>query len=99
MRVDFDREVWTRPRRRLSAPRYRERQERRRRSHGAPETVIRVRFWRKGQLYAYSVRGSAQVGSIVEVDSPYSGTVALRVVALGRGGYSGPLRFAKLVNA
>lgn len=97
MRVDFDRQVWTRPR--LRPPLHHKSHERRRRSHGAPESVVRVRFWAKGRLYAYAVRGSAQVGSIVEVDSPYSGTVALRVAALGRGGYSGPLRYAKLVSA
>jgi hypothetical protein len=69
----------------------------RRAAQHEPERDVVVRVPLGDHLYAYLCRG-AKVGDMVEVDSPITGTTATTVVALGRGGYMGPLKRARLIR-
>lgn len=71
----------------------------RRDPHRANSSVVRVHIGRARRLYAYRVQGVATVGDRVAIDTPHSGTLVTPVVALGRGGYVGPLQTAILIGS
>lgn len=70
---------------------------RRRRAPASEPDAIRVRLGIFRRQYAYSCPG-ARLGDVVRVAAPFSGVVETTVVALGRGGYHGPLKRAELVR-
>jgi hypothetical protein len=68
------------------------------RRQGHPSTVVRVSLSAyRSKLYAYRCDGTARVGDMVRVVTPLKGPMVVPVVALGRGGYMGPLKRAELI--
>lgn len=65
------------------------------------DSVIRIRFPSTPcgieRTYAYVCRG-ARVGDMVEVHGLISGHVIVPVIGLGRNGYAGSLKRARLVR-
>lgn len=60
------------------------------------DRVVRILVGRK--LYAYQCVGQPRLGSLVRAVTPFSGTVKRRVLAFGRGRYTGPLKRCTLVH-
>lgn len=58
--------------------------------------VVRIRLGLK--LYAYRCAGRPHFGRRVQAVTPFSGTVKRRVLAFGRGRYTGPLKRCTLVH-
>jgi hypothetical protein len=63
-----------------------------------PETVVRVPLGWRGRTYAYVCGEPVALWTYVEVEAPFSGRVVVPVVGFGRGGYTGPLKRAKVVR-
>lgn len=65
--------------------------------HGR-DVVIRVPLGFYSRTYAYACRGPVNIGALVEVDAAVQGPVVVPVVGFGRGGYSGPLKRARVLR-